>query len=151
MAEHGKLNVLRYRNFIGVHVKPEKLRKGRGTSGLGSSVDVAIFWSYIRPSPAGTALQRVSFSFLKMKRGRKVPKYSCHTSLGTPQHSKWSSLLNLARPIFYQGQLWFLPMPFSWFYEPLRSQRCREVPHLQVFLHNQKFNPLKQIERIIPN
>lgn len=89
-----------------------------------------------------------------MKRGRKVPKYSCHTSLDMPQHSKWSSPLHLARAIVYQGKLRFLSMPFFWLYEPLPTKIPREVPDLQVFLHNQIFNPFKQdpqFERMIPD
>lgn len=116
-------------------------------------MDVEIFcWYWTKPSRYSAA--KSSLPSLKMKRGRKVPKYSCHTSLDMPQHSKWSSPLHLARAIVYQGKLRFLFMPFFWLYEPLPTKIPREVPDLQVFLHNQIFNPFKQdpqFERMIPD
>lgn len=145
MAEYEKLNVLQTEKIFwsppATVVQRQRLPWAPQWM-WGFSVDIGA-------SLAGAA--KSFLLFFENEKGKKsVQKYSCHTSLDMPQHSKWSSLLYLAPAISYQGKLWFLSMPFFWFYDLLK-QISREVPHLRVFLHNQTFNVFKQFEGGIPD
>lgn len=150
MAEHGKLNVLQIQK---VYWSSSEACNSCGKAEAPLARAPQRMWRFsvgIGPRPAGTVLQKVPYSPLGMKRGRKVPKCSCHTSLDMPQRSKWSSPLYLPCAIFYQGKLWFLSIPSFGFMNPNshrypeRFQTCRYSCTIRHLIPSSRTHSLKE-------